>query len=339
MPSSSEPTVPSAEQTEPERSVRTEPPETGAADRPGAAGPGATVRVRVDLSYDGTDFAGWARQPGLRTVQGVVEYGLAVVLRTERRGEPAPRVTVAGRTDAGVHARGQVLHVDLTAEAWAGLPGRSDRDPAQALVSRLAGVLPADVVVRAARVAPEGFDARFSATARRYVYRVCDDPALRDPLRRSHVLWHRRALDHVAMHEAAQRVLGRHDFAAFCKPRAGATTIRTLDELAWVRPADGPDAGLVVATVRADAFCHSMVRALVGASLAVGEGRRPVGWPAELLVDGRRDPAGAVAPAHGLTLEEVGYPDGDGLAAQARRARARRTADDVHPLPGSGAGA
>jgi tRNA pseudouridine38-40 synthase len=248
-------------------------------------------------------------------------------------------VTVAGRTDAGVHARGQVLHVDVPAGAWAAVPGRSDRTPEESLLTRLGGVLPPDVVATAVRVAPEGFDARFSAVARRYVYRVCDDPALRDPLRRAHVLWTRRPLDVGAMHEAAGRVLGRHDFAAYCKPRPGATTIRTLDELTWERPAEGPEAGLVVATVRADAFCHSMVRALVGASLAVGEGRRPVDWPAELLVGGRRDPGSAVVAAHGLTLEEVVYPPDAELAVRQLRTRAMRSADDVHAAPATRAGA
>jgi tRNA pseudouridine38-40 synthase len=296
--------------------------------------PATAVRVRVDLAYDGTEFAGWARQPGLRTVQGVVEDALAVVLRSAHRGEPLPRVTVAGRTDAGVHARGQVLHVDVPAGAWAQVPGRADRGPEESLLLRLGGLLPADVVATRVAVAPAGFDARFSAVARRYVYRVCDNHARRDPLRRHHVLWTRRPLDVDAMHEAAARVLGRHDFAAYCKPRPGATTIRTLDELTWERPADGPDAGLVVATVRADAFCHSMVRALVGASLAVGEGRRGVDWPAELLVGGRRDPGGVVVAAHGLTLEEVVYPPDAELAERQRRTRATRSADDVeaHPL-------
>ena len=302
-------------------------------DQSHAAVPTPTVRVRVDLRYDGTEFAGWARQPGLRTVQGVVEDGLGVVLRAAHRGEGPPRVTVAGRTDAGVHARGQVLHVDVPVQAWAALPGRSDRGPEESLVTRLAGVLPGDVVATRARVVTEDFDARFSALARRYVYRICDDPRLRDPLRRHHVLFTRRPLDAAAMHEGASRVLGRHDFAAYCKPRPGATTIRTLDELTWERPADGPDAGLVVATVRADAFCHSMVRALVGASIAVGEGRRGVDWPAELLVGGRRDPSGTVVAAHGLTLEEVVYPPDAELAARARTTRAPRAPHDVDPHP------
>lgn len=287
------------------------------------------LRVRLDLAYDGSDFAGWARQPGLRTVQGLLEDGLATVLRTAAHGAPAPHVTVAGRTDAGVHARGQVAHVDVPAGVLALVGGRSDRAPLEALVTRLAGVLPPDLVVHRATRAPDGFDARFSALRRRYAYRVCDDPAARDPLTRSHVLWHRRPLDVDAMHAAARPLLGRHDFAAYCKPREGATTIRTLEDLSWSRPAEGPDAGLVVARVQADAFCHSMVRALVGAALAVGEGRRPVGWPAELLAARRRDPAAHVVAAHGLTLEEVGYPPDAELAARAERTRARRAADDV----------
>jgi tRNA pseudouridine38-40 synthase len=155
---------------------------------------------------------------------------------------------------------------------------------------------------------------------------VADRSVLRDPLRRQHVLWHPRPLDAQAMHAAAVDLVGHHDFAAFCKPREGATTIRTLEVFDWQRAADGPDAGLVVATVQADAFCHSMVRALVGASIAVGEGRRDVGWPAALLAGRRRDPGGAVVPPHGLTLEEVTYPPGDELAARAQQTRAVRVA-------------
>lgn len=287
------------------------------------------VRLRLDLAYDGAGFAGWARQPGLRTVQGVLEDALATVLRTGPRGRPDPRVTVAGRTDAGVHARGQVAHVDVDVAGLLAVRGRSDRDGPAALVARLGGVLAGDLVVHRATVAPEGFDARFSALRRRYTYRVCDDAGLRDPLRRGHVLWHRRALDAEAMAAAAEPLVGRHDFAAFCKPRPEATTIRTLERFEWSRVTDGPDAGLVVAQVQADAFCHSMVRALVGASLVVGEGRREAGWPAELLAGRRRDGAAAVVPAHGLTLEEVGYPPDAELAERAVRTRARRRPEEA----------
>ncbi|WP_263729665.1 tRNA pseudouridine(38-40) synthase TruA [Cellulomonas sp. SG140] len=287
------------------------------------------VRLRLDLAYDGAGFAGWARQPALRTVQGVLEDALATVLRAAPRGEAPPRVTVAGRTDAGVHARGQVAHVDVGVAALLATRGRSDRDGPTALVARLAGVLPGDLVVHRVTVAPSGFDARFSALRRRYVYRVCDDAALRDPLRRGHVLWHRRALDADAMAAAASPLVGRHDFAAFCKPRPEATTIRTLERFEWVRVASGPDEGLVVAQVQADAFCHSMVRALVGASLVIGEGRRPAGWAAELLAGRRRDGAAAVVPPHGLTLEEVGYPPDAELAERAVQTRARRRPEEA----------
>ncbi|MGF0115802.1 tRNA pseudouridine(38-40) synthase TruA [Promicromonospora sp. Marseille-Q5078] len=291
--------------------------------------PADTLRVRLDLAYDGTRFAGWATQPRLRTVQGVLEDALATVLRTGPLGLPRPRLTVAGRTDAGVHARGQVAHVDVPRERWDVLPGRSDREPGVALADRLAGVLPPDVVVHRAAEAPAGFDARFSALHRRYAYRVADRPALRDPLRRDWVLWHRRPLDVEAMHRAMQPLVGLHDFAAFCKPREGATTIRELTHLAWDRPDAGPDAGLAVATVQADAFCHSMVRALVGMSLAVGEGRRDADAPAAVLAGRSRSAAAGVVAARGLVLEHVAYPDDDALAARADRVRARRDPGEV----------
>lgn len=294
------------------------------------------MRLRLDLAYDGGAFAGWARQPALRTVQGVLEDGLATVLRTGPRGDAHPRVTVAGRTDAGVHARGQVAHVDVVADGLAAARGRSDRPDVEALTARLAGVLPADLVVHRVTHAPSGFDARFAALRRRYAYRVCDEHAASDPLRRGWVLRHRRPLDVVAMDAAARTLVGRHDFAAFCRPRPDATTIRTLEEFAWSRPDAGTDAGLVVAHVQADAFCHSMVRALVGACLAVGEGRRAVDWPRALLDARRREGGATVVAPHGLTLEEVGYPSDADLARRAEQTRARRRADDVDAAPGAG---
>jgi len=223
-----------------------------------------------------------------------------------------PRLTAAGRTDAGVHARGQVVHADVpaaasaVAEDWA--------------VARLAGLLPPDVRVRAVGPAPDGFDARFSALWRRYSYRVCDDPAIADPLRRHETLWYFRRLDLAAMNEAALPCLGEHDFAAFCRRRPGATTVRTLRRLAWQRDEDG----IAVATVTADAFCHNMVRALVGALLAVGEGRRPARWPAAVLAAAVRDPAVRVVAPHALCLEEVGYPPASAVAARAADTRRLR---------------
>lgn len=276
------------------------------------------VRIRLDLAYDGTDFAGWAEQPTQRTVAGTVRSGLATVLRVDPE---SIALVVAGRTDAGVHAIGQVCHADLPLAAWNSAPGRSDLAPAEALVRRLAGVLPADVRVHRVASAPDGFDARFSALRRRYAYRISDDPSGASPLRRRDVLAHRRPLDVEAMDDAARRLLGLHDFAAFCKRREGATTVRTLQDYSWSRNRDG----LAEARVIADAFCHSMVRALVGAVLPVGEGRRDADWPRAVLNGGARDPGVVVVPAHGLCLEEVVYPPDDQLAARASAARAVRT--------------
>ncbi|MFC7598141.1 tRNA pseudouridine(38-40) synthase TruA [Terrabacter sp. GCM10028922] len=277
---------------------------------------GSTLRVRLDLAYDGTAFSGWATQPGLRTVQGELSAALATVLRA-----PQPvQLTVAGRTDAGVHARGQVAHLDVDRAAWDALPGRSDREPGEALVSRLAGVLPSDVVVSRAEPAPDGFDARFSALERRYLYRIADPGAERDPLRRNDTVWWRKSLDVHAMDEASQALVGLRDFAAFCKQREGATTIRTLLDYSWRRLPDG----VLVSTVRADAFCHSMVRSLVGAVVPVGEGRRRPEWPRDLQARAVRASEIHVMPAHGLSLEEVVYPAEADLADRALATRARR---------------
>jgi len=264
------------------------------------------VRLRLDLAYDGTDFAGWARQPGLRTVQGVVEEALGVVLRIA-----PPRTTCAGRTDAGVHARGQVVHVDVAAEAYEPVAGVLGR--------RLAGVLPADLVLRRVAVAPPGFDARFSALWRRYAYRVSDAPFGVDPLHRRHVLRHHRPLDVAAMCAASCALVGEHDFAAYCRGREGATTVRRVLELDWRRDDD-----LVEGRIAADAFCHNMVRAMVGALIAVGDGRRPVDWPATVLEGRARVPDVQVVAAHGLTLEEVAYPPDEELAARTLATRRRR---------------
>jgi tRNA pseudouridine38-40 synthase len=274
---------------------------------------GPVVRVRIDLSYDGTEFSGWAAQPGRRTVEGVLSETLGHVLRLPE----AVRLTVAGRTDSGVHARGQAAHADLPVDAWAA--------HADAVLRRLSRALPPDLRVRSIGPAPDGFDARFSALWRRYAYRICDDPARADPLRRRDTLWHPRPLDLDAMNEASKLLLGEHDFAAFCRRREGATTVRALRRLEWERGADGVAVGCVVA----DAFCHNMVRALVGALLPVGEGGRPASWPAEVLAAAVRDPAVRVVPPHGLSLEEVRYPDPELLAARAALTRRVRVEEDA----------
>jgi tRNA pseudouridine38-40 synthase len=270
--------------------------------RDGAA-PGF-VRVRLDLSYDGAGFSGWARQTGQRTVQEEIEDALRTVTRS---GERRYELTVAGRTDAGVHARGQVAHVDLPEEVWA---AHEDK-----LLRRLAGRLPHDVRVWQVRRAPAGFDARFSAVWRRYAYRITDHPGGVDPLLRGHVLWHDWPLDVAAMNAAARGLLGEHDFAAYCRRREGATTVRTLRRLSWRRD------GILIGEVVADAFCHNMVRALVGALVAVGEGRQQADWPARVLAVGVRDPGVRVMPPHGLCLEEVGYPSPGELALRAETTR------------------
>jgi tRNA pseudouridine38-40 synthase len=244
------------------------------------------------VAYDGTDFSGWAAQPGRRTVAGVLVHAL------ERLAGPGGAVglTVAGRTDAGVHATGQVCHVDLADQAWDELAGT--------LLRRLAALLPPDVRVTAVRPALPGFDARFSALGRRYEYRVGDAPYGVNPLRRRDTLAWPRPLDAVALSAAAAGLVGAHDFAAFCKRKEYATTLRSVSRLDWRRGDDG----VLVATVQADAFCQAMVRSMVGAMLAVGDGQRPPDWPASLLARRERANEVMVAPAYGLTLVAVEYP-------------------------------
>lgn len=283
------------------------------------------MRIRLDLSYDGTDFAGWATQPGQRTVQGEIEAGLDRVLRL-----PTPaRLTVAGRTDAGVHARAQVAHIDIPDDIYLATPGRSDRPPGQALVRRLRAVLPADIGVTDVSEAPVGFDARFSAIWRRYSYRVTDRP---DPLQRRFELVY-DPVDLGALNAAAALLVGERDFTPFCKARPGASAVRTLQRFEWreatTSDTDG-DLGVagrsvVVATVQADAFCHNMVRSLVGACLAVGRGQRDLDWLARVAASKERSAEVQVAPGHPLVLEAVGYPAPDQLADRARTTRAVRT--------------
>lgn len=269
------------------------------------------MRYRLDIAYDGAGFHGWAAQTGLRTVQGELETWLPRVLRLA-----APTaLTVAGRTDAGVHARGQVAHVDLPSSGLG-----------PELVRRLGRVLPDDLVVRTASEVPAEFDARFSATWRRYTYRLADGPV--DPLHRGMVTRVRTPLDVAALDDAARTLVGLHDFAAFCKRREGATTVRRVLDCAAVRVAGGDLDAVVEVGLRADAFCHSMVRSVVGALVAVASGERTPAWLSAHLARPHRANDVTVMPAHGLVLEEVGYPDAAGFGPRQQQARARRTLDE-----------
>ncbi len=276
------------------------------------------TRLRLDIAYDGTEFAGWAAQTAQRTVAGVLDDALSTIFRT------AIVVRAAGRTDAGVHATGQVGHCDIPTDA---LPRAYPRALATVtpgpmpptarlpeflpLVRRLAKLLPEDVRVLDIARAPTGFDARFSALRRHYEYRLSTAPYGVEPQSARFVTPWPRPLDVDAMEAASRNLLGLRDFAAFCRHREGATTIRELQRLDWTRDGD-----VVVAHVTADAFCWSMVRSLVGALLAVGEGRREPAWCAELLTSTRRSSDYAAAPARGLTLVRVDYPADDELAAR-----------------------
>jgi tRNA pseudouridine38-40 synthase len=289
------------------------------------------TRLRLDIAYDGTGFQGWAKQPGLRTVQGELESALATVFSRFGAG---PVLTVAGRTDAGVHALDQVAHVDLTSEQFASLtsshqgkgrkPDASPEARAARLGRRLNGIagLSSDLYVSRTSLAPPGFDARFSATWRRYRYRIADKIAPRDPLVRNQTLWYPSELDVEIMNVTARGLLGLHDFAAYCKPREGATTIRTLQFFGWQRD----EAGILIAELQADAFCHSMVRALTGACVAVGEGKLSASRAVELLQAKERTAEFKVLPAKGLALIEVGYPDDAEVGRRAKQTRARRNA-------------
>jgi tRNA pseudouridine38-40 synthase len=288
-------------------------------DVPAIDSDGGCVRLRLDIAYDGTDFAGWATQSGQRTVAGVLEGALSTVFRSQLR------LWAAGRTDTGVHATGQVAHVDVPVDE---LPNAYPRSPRpnqsefQPLVRRLGRLLPTDVRVRQIVRAPAGFDSRFSALRRHYVYRLSTADYGVEPQQARYLTAWPRALDVGVMAAASRNLLGLNDFAAFCRHREGATTIRDLQRFDWERDGD-----LITAHVTADAFCWSMVRSLVGALLAVGEHRRSADWCAELLTDTRRSSDYAAAPARGLTLVGVDYPPDSELQARTLITRELRRRD------------
>lgn len=300
-----------------------------------------STRIRLDIAYDGSQFTGWTKQPSLRTVQGDLETALATIFT---RHGPSPTLTVAGRTDAGVHALGQVAHLDLTPDQLRSLerphrgPAKGKRlDPLTTLAKRLNGIagLSSDVYVLRASLAPPGFDARFSGVWRRYEYRVADAAGPRNPLERNRTLWYPAVLDVELMNAASASLIGLHDWATFCKPKDFGTTIRTLQEFRW----SSDQYGVLIANVKADAFCHSMVRALVGAALAVGEGKLQPGRLVVLRGELQRTSEFKVAPAKGLTLLEVGYPPDDQLAIRALQTRAKRPPLEAWPSDSPALGA
>ncbi|GFG73060.1 tRNA pseudouridine synthase A [Mycobacterium botniense] len=279
------------------------------------------MRLRLDIAYDGTDFAGWAVQAGRRTVSGVIDEALSMVFRTR------VRLRGAGRTDAGVHATGQVAHVDVPADVLPNAYPRARRTSEPEflpLVRRLSRLLPADVRVRRIIRAPAGFDARFSALRRHYRYQLSTAPYGVEPHQARYVAAWPRQLDVEAMAAASHELIGLHDFAAFCRHRAGATTIRDLQRLDWSRDGD-----LITAHVSADAFCWSMARSVVGALLAVGEHRRDAAWCRDLLAATRRSSDFTAAPAHGLTLIGVDYPPDGELHARTAVTRDVRRRDEL----------
>jgi len=274
------------------------------------------MRLRIDLGYDGQAFSGWAKQPNRPSVQDSLESALATVFRLER---DQVKTVVAGRTDAGVHAVGQVCHVDLPEGLGVGIDNAVD----WALVTkRLRGALGKEnhVWIHEVSEAPEGFDARFSPVARRYEYRIADKEALHDPRLAGHTVWREEALDMSSMNTLGKALLGLHDFAAFCRAREGATTIRELQDFSWLRD----DQGVLVGRVVADAFCHSMVRSLVGAAVAVGTGQLSSEEVLALRQEGARTSAWKTMPAHGLTLMEISYPEPGLLGQRAQQTRAPR---------------
>ena len=259
-------------------------------------------RLRIDIAYDGTAFFGWATQPDRRTIQDLVEEAIARISRGDVES------VVAGRTDAGVHATGQVIHVDLPDAVFA--DGLSYID----LRYKLNRILDEDVRIMGISDAPEGFHARFSALRRIYTYKILDNNEVIPPLSRYDVAPWYRPLDVDLMNQASELVLGHHDFAAFCKFKEGGTTIRTLETYRWRRD----ETGLLVADVIADAFCYSMVRNLVGAVVCVADGRKEPSWMAELLANKERVSDSLVFPARGLSLTRVEYPTNDQLIERAK---------------------
>ena len=277
------------------------------------------TRLRLDFGYDGTDFYGWSKQPDLRTIQGEYIKALTLIFGEDDNGFG---LRVAGRTDAGVHAVGCVLHMDLS-DAQMKRLGRNDS--MEDIAYKLNNLLPIDIRVNRVSIAPAGFDARFSAINRRYRYRLADQSAEKNPLESRFTLETYGHLDVAAMNEAGQVLLGLHDFASFCKPREGSTTIRELQEITVKRVTNG----VVEIEIQADAFCHNMVRSIVGALIAVGKGQATSADVRATLERASRTQSYRVVAAQGLTLIEIGYPADELLAQQAELAKNLRSHEEL----------
>lgn len=282
---------------------------------------GGMTRLRIDLAYDGKGFAGWAKQPGLRTVQGELERAIALIIRKEPGQVSA---TVAGRTDSGVHARAQVCHIDVGDDDLTRLRGRADIDGA--IARKLNGVLKRfdarDVVVHSVTRVSQYFDARFSALSRRYEYRVRPVDVRQNPLDRHFTVDLNYSINLDLLQAASDTFLGLKDFTSYCKAREGATAVRTLLDFTWTVHENG----VLSAKISADAFCHSMVRSLVGAALAVASGSLTIEELNRITLDRKRTSEIYVMPPEGLSLESVEYPGDREFAERAQQTRSRRSA-------------
>lgn len=299
------------------------------------------MRIRLDFAYDGSGFYGWAKQPNLRTVQGELESALHKVLRVPERDSVNPlRLTVAGRTDTGVHASHQVCHLDVSQDVLENCIGHMSCDSLSALEYRLRHVLPQDIAIHRVSAAPDGFDARFSALERTYVYRIVDRSgfAFVDPRMRGFVLQVDYALNVDCMNQAAKMMVGLHDFGSFAKPNPGGTTIREVKKAYWNRISQCAcdrlvpplEQGLLEFTIVADAFAHNMVRSLVNASVQIGMLKRSLDWFDDKIHNPVREGStGPIAP-QGLTLENVAYPCDSDLALRANAIRARRDISELN---------
>jgi len=276
---------------------------------------GGLVRFRVDLAYDGTDFAGWAKQPGLRTVEGDLVKMFEKVFGKSKTDFD---MRVAGRTDSGVHAKHQVCHLDIPQKRLS----RIGRDPLNAF--RLNTLIADDLIILDIHQITSDFDARFSALGRSYRYTIVDPEFKKDPMLVRYALTHKRVLDVDLMNLAAKELIGLKDFAAFCKPRAGASTIRNLTTFQVSRD----PGGLITIDIHADAFCHNMIRSLVGSIMAVADGRLSIQDLIQAQKSGKRANKFKTIDAKGLSLESIDYPDPADYAKQANLNRVMREISD-----------